>query len=130
MKIQVTNDFPMEEIVKEMFWLAWQACGGPLGMGFLQNNPGATRDSVWDNVAKRGDYPEGSPKMLVAEPAGAVHGDYVFGRMVKLYLSFSDGEIDLLGGDPRIDYQAWCGKYETNQALVDAALESLKQGVS
>ena len=29
------------DIVKEMYWLAWKACGKTKGMGFLQDRPDA-----------------------------------------------------------------------------------------
>lgn len=126
MKIEITGDFPAEEIVKEMFWLAWQACGGPLGMGILQNNSGADKDAVWNNVQTGGDYPSG-PKNLMTNFGAEAHGDYVFGRMMKLYVAYDEGQIDMRGFDPTIDYQSWCGKYPTYKALFDASVESLSE---
>ena len=109
-----------EAVVKEMFWLAWQACGGPFGMGVLQNKPAATKDDVWNNVATSGDY-VGGPHTRPNE----VYGDYVFGRMVKLSLTFDTDTI--AWNDRKLDpeYQAWCIKYPTYQALFDAATNSL-----
>ena len=79
MKVKIKNAKP-EEVMKEAFWLAWNACGGPLGMGFLQNKPDATKENIWDNVTVSGDYP-------MPINRGEVYGDYVFGRMMKLGFS-------------------------------------------
>lgn len=39
-----TTPYTGEQVAKRIFWLAWQACGGPFGMGILQNHPGANED--------------------------------------------------------------------------------------
>jgi hypothetical protein len=110
-----------EAVAKRAFWLAWQACGGPLGMGFLQDNPDATEEDVWANVQSYGDYPA-----TPARGAGEVYGDYVFGRMMKLGLRFS---TDTVGTDypdePTPDYQGWCIKYPTHEDLIEAAIADL-----
>jgi len=118
MKYQCDN---AEEVVKEMFWLAWQACSGPLGMGILQNNPEAGRDDVWKNVQTSGDY-VGS--LLDSRP-GRAYGDYVFGRMMKVGAEYGSDWIELREEAPRPDYQAWCLTYPTYGALYDAAVASL-----
>jgi hypothetical protein len=111
---------PME-IAEEMFWLAWNACGKPLGMGVFRDRPRATRDDVWKNVKTAGDYPGGQSYKRPNE----IDGDYVFGRMMKMHLKvnadsiiFSDCELD-------IEYQGWCGVYPTYEALFNAAVKSL-----
>ena len=111
-----------EAVVKEMYWLAWQACGGPVGMGVLQENPGADRDAVWGNVRSRGDY----PGLAMSGPGMAV-GDYVFGRMMKLRLGYGGDWIDLPDRTPTRDYQSWCGEYPTYEALYDAARQGVAQ---
>lgn len=121
MKVQVPEGLKAEEVVKRMFCLAWQACGGPLGMGVLQDRPGASEDEIWENVGRRGDYPGDPDKRGPSE----AYGDYVFGRMMKLSVHWDDAEIDLGDDSPRGDYQAWCGEYHSYQALFDAAVEAV-----
>ncbi len=125
MQIKVDADH-VEDVVKRMFWLGWQACGGPLGLGFLQNTPGADEGQVWDNVASHGDYPGTIGALSDDDGKKSVKGDYVFGRMMKLSVSWSpDGTIVVSDNAPRADYQAWCREYETCEALCNAAIESL-----
>jgi hypothetical protein len=115
-----------QEVVKEAFWLAWQACGGPLGMGWLQNKSDVTKYQVWSNVRTAGDYGKGGSVMKPDKP-GEAYGDYVFGRMMKLRIKWGLDYVEVGDGEPRIDYQAWCGKYPTYQALVEAAIASLNK---
>lgn len=112
-----TND-PVE-LAKEIFWLAWQACGGPRGMGFLQNRPEATRDDIWNNVSCSGDYP-----INRSEPQRP-YADYVFGRMMKFGMEITDHSITVRDGQPRGDYQSWCAIYPTYEGLVAEAQKSL-----
>ena len=86
MRIQTKNP---EAAVKRAFWLAWQACGGPLGMGVFQDHPDATEDDVWQNVGCQADYP-GSTR---ESRPGEAYGDYVFGRMMKLSIDWNVAEI-------------------------------------
>lgn len=47
-----------EEFASRLFYVAWQRCGGPLGMGMLQDRgPGMTEEQVVANVKCDGDYP-------------------------------------------------------------------------
>src|SRR3990167_7595155 len=106
-----------DEVLKEAVWLAWQAAGGPSGMGFMRDNTDATKESVWDNAYNRGDY----------YGRGSVHGndlhaDYVFGRMLKLRVRRPDAlSLEVHDYEPRRDYQSWCCVYPTFSALFDAA---------
>lgn len=119
----LTCDAP-EAVVKRAFFLAYQAAGGPVGMGWLQAVADATEDDVWANVRSAGDYPGGAKAMGANKP-GDAYGDYVFGRMMKLGLKWTDRAVCFQTGKPRHDYQAWCRAYPTYEALVKAAAESV-----
>lgn len=118
MKIECDNP---TEVAKEMFWLAWQACGGPMGMGFLQSRPDATRDDVWRAVSGQEATDYAMPRGEMSAP----YGDYVFGRMMKLGVEIGDGFIKLRESTPRPDYQSWCREYPTYLALAEAAVAAL-----
>lgn len=114
MKImKVTNP---EAVVKAAYWLAWKACGGPLGMGVLQDRPGANKDDVWAQV---------KPIETKSRPGNWCNGDYVFGRMMKLYVKFDADSIHYDDHEPHPEYQAWCRLYPTYESLLLAACESL-----
>lgn len=115
----------LDRVMASFFWLAWQACGGPTGMGVLQNFSGATKEHVFANVQNSGDY------AMRHERPGQIYADYVFGRMMKVGVEFkrvTDAYVEIGVPDrpPRHDYQAWCGKYATYDALLTAALEDAK----
>ncbi len=115
-----------ELVVKRAMFLAWQACGGPLGMGVLRDNPSADEDRVWQAAYNREDYPGGN-KFGDNKP-GQVYADYVFGRMMKFGLQWNETSVSFNDYGPlRPDYQAWCRKYPTVTALLQAAVESLSQ---
>ena len=110
------------DIAREMMWLAWQACGGPVGMGAFQNRPGATRDDVWKQAIGGRDYPGG---IKAADGPGIATGDYVFGRMMKIHFTFDADSVTVPDGAQQPDYQAWCTTYATYDDLAKAAIESL-----
>ncbi len=112
-----------EAVVRESFWLAYQACGGAFGMGVYQATDDATRDTVWANVRSAGDYPGRAVKADAAKP-GKAYGDYVFGRMMKLGLSWDAAGVTVPDVAPRPDYQSWCRVYPTYAALVHAAVKA------
>lgn len=110
----------VEQLVSRIYWLAFKACGGPMGMGVLQDRPGIDEAAVAKNVATNGDYvfnPGSRP--------GRVYGDYVFGRMMKLGIEFTSEGVKVSDSVPRIDYQAWCGRYPTYRDLIKAAVATL-----
>lgn len=119
MKIETKN---AAEVVKEAFWIAYQACGGPLGMGVFQARSGATKEDVWNNVQNAGDYSGCFRK----QEANDAYGDYVFGRMMKLGLKWDESSVTCRDEAPRHDYQAWCNKYPTYQSLVEAAIKNIE----
>lgn len=122
--ISVTGHKP-SDVVKRAFFLAWQACGGTFGLGFLQDRPGANEEDVWNNVCTRGDYYGGLTTFGVDR--GEAYGDYVFGRMMKLSMSFDDdkGTVSVSSREPNPEYQGWSATYPTYTALVQAAVGSL-----
>jgi hypothetical protein len=113
-----------EKVAKEMLWLAWNACSGPIGMGWMQDCPDAQKDDVWDRANGAGDYGGVSSKR--AGP-NQVHGDYVYGRMMKITFEYGDEFIEFQESKLSPDYQAWCRKYPTYSDLTNAALNSLKK---
>jgi len=118
MKVKIKNA-TVDDVVKETFWLAWQACGGTLGMGFLQDKPNATKEQVWDNVLCTGDYPGNRSKK------NKLYVDYIFGRMMKLGFSCEKDILEFRNDKPIVDYQAWCRVYSTYQKLVEEAAKNV-----
>lgn len=104
------------KVAQEVVWLAWQACGGPQGMGFLQNNPEADKAAVIMQATGEKDY-------VMKHARGLdIHCDYVFGRMMKLYVTRpTPTEMRVDDHKPRSDYQSWCCVYKTYGELFDAA---------
>lgn len=111
-----------EAVAKRAMWLAWQACGGPLGMGFLHDRPNATEDEVWVGARGAADY-EGS--VVKQSQAGEAHADYVFGRMMKLSLEYTEDTISFRDEAPTQGYQAWCGVFPSYMSLIEAAAHDL-----
>jgi len=120
MKILIPKGVSPKRVAKRAFFLAWSACGGPLGMGWLQNTPNAGEEDVWQNIQEAGDYPGRNPV-----ESGKAYADYVFGRMMKLGLKFDRDSVTVQDNAPTRDYQAWCCRYTTYEALVEAALASI-----
>lgn len=119
----IINGATTEQFVKRAFYLLWKACGGPTGNGFFQDRGEVGEDAVWNNVQNSGDYPGGSSWVRSGRP----YGDYVFGRMMKWGCEYDAiNTVTIRDQEYRPDYQAWCGKYKTPQAIVDAVCESLK----
>jgi hypothetical protein len=109
-----------ETLAKRIMFTAWKACGGPFGMGFLQDRGSSIpEEDVIKNIQTRGDYP-GCRKQEI----GKMYADYVFGRMMKTTIHFSNGEIEVTPDDPQPDYQGWMRVYSSVQELVDAAVET------
>ena len=106
-----------EAVGKEALWLAWQAAGGPHGMGVLRDRPTATKEEVWKNAKGAEDYP-----VNLRQDTNHIYADYVFGRMLKFGFKIQGPLLIITDGlEPRIDYQSWSGKYKTFAALFDAA---------
>ncbi len=107
-------------LVKRMMFLAYQA-SQIVGMGILQARNGVTEEEVWCNINNAGDYQGADP----GKRPDHYRADYVFGRMMKLYIKVEDENVILHDGTPRSDYQSWCVKYSTYASLAEAALASL-----
>lgn len=115
MLVKVENP---EAFVRRAFFLLWQACRGPSGMGYLQDNPEASEDDVFTNVQTSGDYPG-------TRLHSNYYGDYVFGRMMKWGCEIKDGLIDIVDKEFQLDYQGFSHRYKTNEAIVKATARSL-----
>lgn len=118
MQFKVVKGNPMD-VVKQYFWLAWNACGGPLGMGLWQDNPQASLEAVFENVKNAGDYP--GPAHTRSDE---YYGDYVFGRMMKTGVNVSKNTVKISDASVCPAYQAWCRKYPTTLDLLKAAAEA------
>jgi len=118
-------------LVKSAYWLAWQACGNPMGMGWLQDRAKATAEDVWGGIENASDYggfaAERSQKKA---KSGDFHADYVFGRMMKTSLHIRCGNVFTQTDEPRPDYQSWCHTYPTYEALLKAAAKAEKLTLS
>jgi len=119
MKIDCKNPVA---VAKRMFYLAWKACGGTTGLGFLQDRPEATENEIWSVVTGQitSDYP--TPAGEILKP----YGDYVFGRMMKFGVEINDNYIIVSDSQPRMDYQSWCVRYSSYQALAEAARKEVE----
>lgn len=126
MIVKVAN--PAVEVVKEAVWLAWKACGGPTGMGFFQDFPGATKDQVWQVAMAGHDVRVGGEQKMGEASAGRIYADYVFGRMMKLQMGWDNttSEVFVPDHQPRDDYQGWSLRYTSYTMLVEEADKSLK----
>jgi hypothetical protein len=120
MKITLNNDADPNAFAKRLFYLAWKACGSPLGMGVFRNRPQATEDEVFQNVLSAGDY---ACNMRSSETG--LYGDYVFGRMMKFGFEVNNGVFEFRDDDFRPDYQGFARTYPNSAALVDATAKSL-----
>lgn len=122
MRIECRNP---EAVVKEAFWLAWQACGGPRGMGIFQDKPDATKEEVWDNIERKGDYP--NPHGMATIRTERMYADYVFGRMMKVGFEYDETAVAVPDWEPTPGYQGWCHLYPTYQSLIEAAISALNR---
>jgi len=113
-------------ILKEIFWLAWQACGAPEGMGFLQDRPNATKEEVWATVMA-GGHDASRMFQVLPQQGGEFDADYIFGRMMKLHVEVKPGgEIVMPLGHPSPDYQSWAVRYKSYSDLLAAAINNLE----
>lgn len=117
MNLKFENKKQTEEFLKEFFWLAWNACGGPMGMGVLQENPGSSKEDVWKNIHNQDDYPGSFTQ------SGHLHADYVFGKMMKMNIKYEDTTVET-PENVRSDYQSWCLVYHSYQKLVEQTLKN------
>jgi hypothetical protein len=108
----------LDVLVSRFFYLLWKACGGPVGMGILQDisrlgplQPDEEEKHVIQMVLGGGDNGINFGRGLYA--------DYIFGRMMKVGMRFPDGAegdsatIEVDDGPARPDYQGWSVTYST-----------------
>ena len=100
----IKHDDP-RTLAKRAFFLAYEAAGGPQGMGMLSARANVTEEDVYANVVGNGDYTMQPER----EPERKMYGDYVFGRMLKLSIEVKDDGVETPEYEPRRDYQGWAG---------------------
>ncbi len=98
-----------ETLARRIFWLAYEA-SIPMGLGVLHYTDKETEDTVWKHASKRD---------------GFVSGDYIFGRMMKIGITWDNEKLNVTPSRLSPDYQSWCARYPTVGALVTAAEKSL-----
>lgn len=90
------------EVAKTAMLLAYKACGGTTGLGFLSASsietiedldPHVTIEPYWKN-----------------KTFSSISADYLAGRMMKTAIHYNDdtGIIEVDNFPPRPDYQGWC----------------------
>lgn len=115
MKREYATPEATTEVLKQAVWLAWQAAGGPIGNGYIEDEPGADREAVWRYASTDGYY-------FLREVTDRVEADYVFGRMLKLLVRRpTPTTIEYPDVALTRDAQAWSNWYPTYTALFDAA---------
>jgi hypothetical protein len=121
----------LESLASRFFYLLWKACGSAVGRGWLQvqaqgeaSDPEAAELQVYENVVGAGDY-----GINLGKRPGAVYGDYVIGRMMKVGFEHGvdeDGHwIEVSDEKARPDYQGWSGTYSTALEGLQAAASEL-----
>lgn len=106
-----------EQVAKRATWLAYEA-SEPVGMGFLQYRTDLTEDTLWDALEIDVTTKDGVV-------TNGVYIDYGYGRMMKYGITFTLSEVKGRGVTVSPDYQSWCKKYPTYDALIEAAIASL-----
>ena len=104
-----------EEFLKKLFYNAYLA-SRVAGMGWLQAKDAVSIDAVWDVIVNKGGHDCGGFK----RHTGHFSADYVFGRMMKLYIRQTNEGVFEINDSVRFDYQSWCGKYRTVKELLDS----------
>jgi len=118
MDITFNDEKEKDAFLKNMFFLAYEACGGTTGMGFMQSNPDATADEVFENICNHGDYSGIGADI----DDSRLSADYVFGRMMKLSVEISDKTVTLPDMKPEVCRQGWAMKYKSYKSLAKAAM--------
>jgi hypothetical protein len=108
----------IQTFASRMFYLAWKACGRPMGMEVFQDRPQATEREVFNNVLTRGDYPSWIGRDV------ETYGDYVFGRMMKFGCKKIGDVLEFNDSPFRHDYQGFSGVYPDLKSLLDATTNS------
>jgi hypothetical protein len=79
----------------------------PMGMGLLRHNP--------DSQFTAADF-------LEEAKSGRISIDYLQGRMIKLHIFRKKSGPWFINDKFRSDYQSWCVKFPTPEALINSAV--------
>jgi len=91
----------------------------------LEAETGPLVDGLFEDATVEAADGGGADEEDDAHGVVMVVADYVFGRMMKLGFTWTAGTILVPDSDCKLDYQAWCGRYPTYRALIEAAITSL-----
>jgi len=111
MKVTFESAGDAEKVVKRMVFLAYEACGGSTGMGFLQARTSANEEQVWKAAYNCTDYSGG--RKLQGLKDSEVYCDYVMGRM-KWGCKWTQTTIEIRDQKFQHDYQAFSHVYKDN----------------
>lgn len=107
--IELPKELSGIKVAKRAMFLAYESAY-PVGMGFLQAREGLKEEDIY--------------KATEQHRPGALYGDYVYGRMMKLGIEFTFSSVTIQG--PFIsDYQSFSGKYTNPEDLINAAIMQL-----
>ncbi len=123
--ITLANEEHAKALCKRMVFLAFNACGGAMGMGVFQEmrlgGKAASEEEVWKCAYNKEDYPGGRH----SRDANEVDCDYVYGRMMKWGCSWKENVVTVRDFPFKRDYQGFSRVYRDNSSLIHAALKSL-----
>lgn len=111
----LTHPFTGEQVAKRILFLAYQA-SRVVGMGVIHAKDDALEQEVWEQCVNN---------RWSGHRPGQISADYVFGRMMKLSVLWSESGVTIPHDEPRPDYQSWCTTYRTAADLIAAAILSL-----
>lgn len=102
MRFNVSDKSKILLLVGSFMALGYEACGGTIGLGALQEASGVTKHNILRICQVSASYNNPNTK--------SVYGDYVAGRMMKTRISFNEEEgwVEISDGNPTPDYQGWC----------------------
>ena len=110
------------DVVKELVYRLWEACGVPAGMGFLQDRgPGVSKEAVFEQAVGSRDY------VVSFNKPGEIYMDYVFGRCIKTNIEYNEkeGKISISPDEPKPTYQDWGRKYRSANEVVKEVLANV-----
>lgn len=111
--IYTVTGISTEDVVKRILFICYSRTNFPTGMGILQVRNGATEQQVFDGAYHKTDYPGGR---IGIRDENSLDADYVFGRMMKIRLAWTDSTVSISPDSFRFDYQSWMSQKDLRNA--------------